>query len=159
MDSACQFNFVLDDTRDKPFFSLMLSTPRLLDGTHLWRPVEMDETYKLMYEGFPLTVMGQSDANRVFHTRAVGISTLSTEEVGNFYLSTWSNRVPDFQPVAYLGDGANAFANAAKRVFPSVGTHGVRLMCFAHVYKVKTRHRSFSNAFHGLKVHFIRHEK
>ena len=70
-----------------------------------------------------------------------------------------SNRVPDFQPVAYLGDGADAFANAAWRVFRSVGTHGVRLMCFAHVFNVRTRHRSFRNAFHDLKVHFIRHEK
>ena len=113
----------------------------------------MDETFKLMYEGYPLTVMGQSDANRVFHTRAVGIATLSTEEVGQFYLSTWSARVPLFQPVAYLGDGTNAFANAAKSFFPSVGVHGVRLMCFAHVYKVHEM-----NLFQ-FRVHFILLEK
>ena len=82
----------------------------------------MDDTYKLIHEVYTVTVLGQTGADRVFHTRAVGISTNSSER----------DRVPLFTPRAYLGDSAEAYANAALRIFPSIA---VRLMCFAHVYK------------------------
>jgi hypothetical protein len=85
--------------------------------------------------GYTVTVMGQSDADRVFHVRAIGVSTNSTERVGTFYFRAWSARVPLFRPRAYLGDAAHAYANAAAAVFDSVRD---RLMCFAHVYKVRS---------------------
>jgi hypothetical protein len=66
-------------------------------------------------------------------TRAVGVSTQSTMEVGCIFLNALKARVPEYVPRAYLGDAAEAFANAAKEVFPSIET---RLMCFIHVYKV-----------------------
>ena len=93
----------------------------------------MDDTYKVIHEGYSVTVLGQTDADRVFHTRAIGISSNSTERVGAFYLRAWRDRVPLFTPRAYLGDAAEAYANAAREIFPSIA---VRLMCFAHVYKV-----------------------
>lgn len=77
--------------------------------------------------------MGQTDADRVFHIRALGVSTNSNERVGTFYFTAWKNRVPLFRPRAYLGDAAAAYANAAVVVFDSIVD---RLMCFAHVYKV-----------------------
>ena len=49
----------------------------------------MDDTYKVIHEGYSVTVMGQSDADRVFHVRAVGVSTYSDERVGRFYLNAW----------------------------------------------------------------------
>ena len=67
--------------------------------------------------------------------RAIGVSTNSTEEVGRIYLEAIHQHVPLFRPIAYLGDAAEAFANAALHVFVTIGT---RLMCFAHVYKVTT---------------------
>lgn len=65
--------------------------------------------------------------------RAIGVATNSTQEVGEIYLRAIKKHAPDFHPVAYLGDAAEAFANAASAVFLSIT---VRLMCFAHVYKV-----------------------
>ena len=122
-----------DDGVRVPYFSILFSTPRLIDGTHLTRPIEMDDTYRLIHEGYTITVLGQTDADRVFHTRVVGISKSKSERVGAFYLRAWRDRVPLFTPRAYLGDSAEAYANAALRIFPSIA---VRLMCFAHVYKV-----------------------
>ena len=78
--------------------------------------------------------MGQSDADRVFHVRAIGVSTNSNERVGTFYFRAWRARVSLFQPRVYLGDGAHAYANAAAVVFDSFRD---RLMCFAHVFKVR----------------------
>jgi hypothetical protein len=65
--------------------------------------------------------------------RAIGISTNSTEEVGRIYLEAVRKHAPDFRPTAYLGDAAEAFANAALGIFVTIL---IRLMCFAHVYKV-----------------------
>jgi hypothetical protein len=58
-----------DTLRDEPFFAILLSTRGLLDGMDLTCPIETDETYKLIYEGYPVTVIGQSDMNRNFHVR------------------------------------------------------------------------------------------
>lgn len=58
-----------DITRDEPFFALLMTTNGLLEETDLTAPVETDETYKLIYEGYPVTVIGQSDMNRNFHVR------------------------------------------------------------------------------------------
>ena len=60
-------------------------------------------------------------------TRAIGNST---EEIGRIYLVAIDQHVPLFRSVAYHGDAAEAFANAAQVVYVSIIT---RLMCFAHV--------------------------
>lgn len=38
----------------EPYFSIMFTTPRMIDGTDLTKPIEMDDTYKLIYEGKPM---------------------------------------------------------------------------------------------------------
>ena len=78
-------NYEHSDEGREPYFSIIFSTPRLIDGTHLSRPIEMDDTYKVIHEGYSVTVMGQSDADRVFHVRAVGVSTNSDERVGSSF--------------------------------------------------------------------------
>ena len=62
-DKVSQFGFVFDETRLTSFFSILFSTTRLLDMTSNGRPLEIDETHKLIYEGYPVTVMGQSDGD------------------------------------------------------------------------------------------------
>ena len=65
MDEACVFEFTADDTRPDPFFTMLLSTRRLPDSVHKNRPLEMDETFKVIYEGYPVTLIGQSDCDRM----------------------------------------------------------------------------------------------
>ena len=65
-DGFC-VHLTVDTERDDPFFALLISTRGLLEGLNNSIPLETDETYKLMLEGFPLTVIGQSDMNRQFH--------------------------------------------------------------------------------------------
>ena len=108
-------NFVV--RRSKRLGRITQITTRLLYMTSNSRPLEIDETYKLIYEGYPVTVVGQSDGDRVFHIRAIGVSTNSTEEVRSFFMSSWKSYNPSFQPSAYLGDAAEAFANAALQNF------------------------------------------
>ena len=60
---------IIEPLREEPYFSILLSTHGLLDSTELTSSIEIDETYKLIYEGCALTIIGQSDMNRVFHVR------------------------------------------------------------------------------------------
>ena len=60
---------VTETLRDEPFLVMLLSTRGLLQGTDVTSPIETDETSKLIYEGYPLTVIGQSDINKSFHVR------------------------------------------------------------------------------------------
>lgn len=63
----------------------------------------------------------------------MGIATNSTQEVGLIFFRALQETAPTYTPRAYLGDDAEAFANAAMTAFPSIE---IRLMCFVHVYKV-----------------------
>lgn len=56
-----------DTQRDEHFFVLLISTNGLLDDMHLFSPIETDETFKVIYEGYPVTVIRRSDMNRTFH--------------------------------------------------------------------------------------------
>ena len=56
-------------------------------------------------------------------------------------MRTLRGNVPHLRPSAYLGDAAEAFANASQVVFESITT---RLMCYAHFYKVFWNHTIFS---------------
>ena len=159
-DDACCIECVIDSEREEAFFAMVLTTKRLLSLLDSSKPLETDETFKVMHEGYALTLIGQSDMNRVWHlrlamqysvtikssckrlpsnsiylNRAIGVATNSTQEVGEIYLRAIKKHVPDFHPIAYLGDAAEAFANAAVAVFRSII---MRLMCFAHVYKAYT---------------------
>ena len=66
---------LVDVDRDEPFFVILISTPRLLRNMHLTRPLETDETFKVIHEGYPLTLIGQSDMNRRFHLRSDSITS------------------------------------------------------------------------------------
>lgn len=89
-----------------------------------------------MKEGFPMGLMGQSDANRVFHPLLVTISTNETEETGLKVFQALQRLLPEFEPVAYMGDGAFPYRNAFASVYGSLEGDKEQTMCFAHVYKV-----------------------
>ena len=60
---------VVECERDEPFFAVVMSTKLLLSKLDSSRPLETDETFKVMHEGYPLTLLGQSDMNRIWHVR------------------------------------------------------------------------------------------
>ena len=126
------FDSAYDDARDEPLYAVILSTRRILNSCVLTRSIEIDETFKVIYESHPVTAIGYIDMDRAFHVLAIGVSTNSTQEVGEFFLRALLKEVPNLRPAAYLGDSAEAFANAARVVWPGIR----RLMCYAHVYKV-----------------------
>lgn len=68
-DEPCCIQCVVDCERNDPFFAIVLTTKRLLGELDSSKPIETDETFKVMHEGYALTLIGQSDMNRVWHVR------------------------------------------------------------------------------------------
>ena len=66
---ACCIECIIDCERNEPFFAIVLSTRKLLNELDSSRPIETDETFKVIHEGYALTLIGQSDMNRVWHLR------------------------------------------------------------------------------------------
>ena len=137
LDEPYVYSYVSDIERRDPFFAMYFTTERLLDQTDLEGTLEMDDTYKVIHEGYSATVIGQTDGNRVFHLRGIGVATNDTQEVGEVFLRAWRAHKPMFEPTLVLADAAEAYPNAARAVFPSIQK---RNMCYAHVYKVKILH-------------------
>lgn len=69
MDDPCCIDCVIESERAEPFFAVVLTTKRLLSEFDSSKPIETDETFKVIYEGYALTLIGQSDMNRVWHVR------------------------------------------------------------------------------------------
>lgn len=134
VDEPICLRYEFDTDRPEPYFFIMLSTRGLMTRIDMKSPIEIDETFKLMLEGNPCTILGQSDADRVFHIMCICVSTNSTSEVGDTIFDTLQHLVADFDPKAYLGDAAIAFRNSFIKIF---GAEKTLLMCYAHVYKVR----------------------
>ena len=71
---VCCIDCVIDSDRAEAFFAIVLTTKKLLTEFNSSKPIETDETYKVMHEGYGLTLIGQSDSNRVWHVRYIILS-------------------------------------------------------------------------------------
>lgn len=73
-------SFVLDyntnaaDT-DDVFFQFVFTTKYLLGNLNVATNIHADSTYKLIWQGFPVLVIGTTDQERHFHIIALGVCT------------------------------------------------------------------------------------
>src|SRR5690606_7853637 len=93
-----------------------------------------DATYKLTWEGFPVLVVGVTDANRSFHPVCVSIS--SNETTASFQFIFNALKQKDFHPKFLISDAACAIRQAFKTTFNSEKT----VMCWAHVHRNISKH-------------------
>jgi hypothetical protein len=68
---GCTIHDEIDIEREEPFFTFLMSTQVLLEQLDNNYPIETDETYKLVYEGYHVTGIGRSDVDRRFDIRYV----------------------------------------------------------------------------------------
>ncbi len=98
--------------------------------------IQADATYKISLNGFPLLVLGTSDADRHFHP--FGVALCSTEKQQDFAfafntIKHWCEVLNfNFLPHYLLADGSHAITNGFADVF---GNNFFRGMCSVHVQK------------------------
>jgi len=92
--------------------------------------VQLDATYKVVWQGCPLMVFGTSDHNQVFHPYGLAVCNAESTEDFRFIFQSLHNFDLEWKPSVLLGDGCDRITKGYVEVF---GEPRVRLMCFFHV--------------------------
>lgn len=124
-----------DENKGK--FCIAWSTQRM-STSFVGNVIHSDCTYKCVWNGYPITMMGFSDKDRKFHPVILAVSTYETQAEFLFILQAWLRVNPSLNPKYLMADASEAVFNAAKLIWPNV----VRLMCYAHVYMVSSPART-----------------
>ncbi|GBN13390.1 hypothetical protein AVEN_13845-1 [Araneus ventricosus] len=125
------------DDGDKHDLKIVISMKRLLRLMIKTEGVQTDATYKLIWQGYPVLIVGSSDMNRTFHPFAIAVCSNETESDFAFIFncvkdSCYKINETEWNPKLLLADASSAITNGFKAVF---GFPFRRLMCYFHVVK------------------------
>ncbi|CAF4227099.1 unnamed protein product [Rotaria sordida] len=94
-----------------------------------------DATYKLIWQGFPVLIVGTTDFNKAFHP--FGLAVCSNEKTKDFEFIFNSIQVGMekinkdlLYPTALISDAADAIKNGFTNIFSSSYN---QIMCWAHM--------------------------
>lgn len=118
-------------------FRIVLSTKNLLKQCIVTDILHADATYKLIWQGFRVLIVGTTDKNRKFHPICLTISTnerkadfkTTFQGIKSNLLSIFSKT---FEPKILICDAAKSIQNAFREVF---GEETIVKMCWAHAKK------------------------
>ncbi|CAF4755873.1 unnamed protein product, partial [Rotaria sp. Silwood2] len=116
-------------------FRIFISSLRSLNITSQSSHIHADATYKLVWQGFPILIVGTTDLNKSFHP--FGLAICSNEKTNDFAFIVKSIQIGMqkinkdlLKPKALISDAANAIKNGFKKVFDNSYDH---IMCWAHM--------------------------
>lgn len=149
LNNWCKENSIVPDSDDKMFIvdyklqlnspdpkqqkiDIFFSTKRLLSFTDKSNMVQIDATYKLVWESFPIFVIGCSDQNRVFHPFGISVSGGESHHEFGFVFSAIKKYNTNWTPLYLLSDCADAIELGFRNI---IGEPVKRLLCFVHVLK------------------------
>lgn len=126
-------NYKIDEEENS--FKFFITSKELLKNALDCVTIHCDATYKIIWQGFPVLVVGTSDFDRHFHIFGISVScTEQTEDFEFLFNSLKEGVVKIFereQIVNFLvSDGAKSIHNAFKNVY---GEDCIILMCWAHM--------------------------
>jgi hypothetical protein len=124
------------DGHDGPRFRFFVSTRRLLTTASTSVNIHADATYKLVWQGFPILIVGTTDLDRHFHPFGMAVCTNEEKQDFRFVFQSLVDGVekidqPKMQPEVLIADSANAIRNAFLETFGDKQM----VMCWAHVYR------------------------
>lgn len=115
---------------DEQELQVMMSTRRLVRMASKSDLVQVDATYKITWQGYPLIVIGTTDKSHTFHPFGVALCKGETAADFAFVFRSLQKFNTDWNPTVLLADGADAITGGYVDVF---GAPRIRLMCFYHV--------------------------
>ncbi|OAF67250.1 hypothetical protein A3Q56_05042 [Intoshia linei] len=120
VNQFCVSNTKIPEKCDVPYI-IFFSTPRLLKLMNNSHFLQTDATYKMIYQRYPVLMIGRSDINRKFHPGG----------------SCDNNGLMD--PMVLVADSSTAITKAFEEVFIIEKI----IYCFFHMIKAITKHTSF----------------
>ncbi|CAF1366121.1 unnamed protein product [Rotaria sordida] len=122
-----------DDAGGK--FRIFISSLRLLNIASKSQHIHADATYKIVWQGFPVLIIGTTDLNKAFHP--FGMAVCSNEKTKDFQFIFNSLQIGMqkigkdlLKPAALVSDAADAIKNGFKNVF---NNSYKEIMCWAHM--------------------------
>lgn len=120
----------------KPFFRFVISSKILLQNALKSNIVHIDATYKLIWSGFPVFVIGTTDMQRKFHLIGVGVSVFEQEPDFAFMLQSVRTFIESilhkqYTPKVLVSYAAHSITNAYDSVFPD--DKNIKIMCYYHM--------------------------
>jgi predicted protein tyrosine phosphatase len=123
---------------EEPSFRICISTPRLLKLGADAKNVHADATYKLVWQGYPVLIVGFSDAERKMHPVGLAVTMREATEDFSFVFSSIAKGVSlvtdeasSFSPTVLICDAAPAIKKGFTDAFKQPPEKTV--MCWAHV--------------------------
>jgi hypothetical protein len=117
------------DDRD---LKIVISTRRLLSLCRRSPLVQIDATYKLIWQGYPVIIAGTTDKNKVFHPFLLAVTTCERADDFEFVFHALHQMQLEWFPSLLLADASDAITAGFVAVF---GPPTVRIQCFFHVLK------------------------
>lgn len=116
-------------------FAFVVSTLRLLENARNRKNVCADGTYKIVWEDFPMIIIGTIDRNRKFHMLGLCLTSNERESEYSFVFETFTKAAKkfvnvDFEPEILISDAAFAIRNAFYASFKSAKFN---VICWSHV--------------------------
>lgn len=129
------YDVVIDDTHEeKNEFRFLVSSKILLQNAIKSDKMHADGTYKLIWQGFPVLVVGFTDRIRRFHPIGVCVTTNERTADFNFLFHSVKRAIADIfdtqlKPSTLIADAADSIKNGFKQVF---GNSAKIVMCWSH---------------------------
>ncbi|CAF1482527.1 unnamed protein product, partial [Rotaria sordida] len=124
----------VDDDVNENKFRFFITTKRLLQIASRSKRIHADATYKWLWQGFSVLIVGTTDLDRHFH--AFGMSVCSNETTHDFRFlfrglqeGIQKLNLGEINPEFLIADGADAIRNAFQDVFGEKPM----VMCWAHM--------------------------
>lgn len=109
---------------------IVFTTKRLLSIAEKSRTIQADATYKLLWQGYPVIIMGTSDIDNVFHPYVLAVTKGETVADFSFVFRALHQYNLEWKPNILLADACTAITNAFVAIF---GVPEVRIMCHFHM--------------------------
>lgn len=134
--------FVIHDLpADAKYFRFFMTSKALMKNAIGAVSLNADATYKLMWQGFPLLVVGTTDLNKKLHVIGVAVCVNEREEDFAFMFSALKECALKLHncivaPTTIVCDAAKSISNAFKAEF---GAETKVIMCWAHMLRAVKR--------------------
>lgn len=136
------FEVNIDDVDEKnSSFRFFVTSKILLKNALNAKVIHTDATYKLIWQGFPVLLVGTTDADRRFHLIGISVSTNEKTEDFEFLFKTMKKVVFDIygvelKPTTLICDAAAAIRNGFRNIF---GAEMEVIMCWAHMRRATAK--------------------
>lgn len=117
------------------YFHYVVSTKRLMNNASSFSNIAVDATYKVVYQGYPLLIVGSVDANRKFHLIAAALCVSEKATDYQFLFQIIQKSIQEissneFLPKTLISDASPAIINAFNDTFESATSN---VICWAHM--------------------------